>query len=64
MRLYIFELKWFGDESYTYILIEANTKKDAEKSLKQRLKEKDYSTEFEKYNCKPMNLENGMCFIN
>jgi hypothetical protein len=45
-------------------LIEANTKKDAEKQLKQKLKEKDYSTEFEKYNCKPMVLENGMCFIN
>jgi hypothetical protein len=64
MRLYIFTLRWMDDTEDTYIVIDANTQREAEKKLKEKLKEKDYSTEFEKYNCKRLILEDGFCMIN
>jgi transposase len=64
MRLYVFTLRWMDDEADTYIVIEANTQKEAEKKLKKKLKEKEYPIEFEKYNCKKLNLEDGFCMIN
>jgi hypothetical protein len=64
MRLYIFTLRWMDDTEDTYIIIDANTQKEAEKKLKEKLKKKDYSTDFEKYNYKRLILEDGFCMIN
>jgi hypothetical protein len=64
MRLYLFTLRWMDDTADTYIIIDASTQKEAEKKLKDKLKEKEYSTDFEKYNCKRLALEDGFCMIN
>jgi hypothetical protein len=63
MRLYLFNVRWYGDEEDTHIIIEANTQKEAEKVFKLKCKEKEWSTEFSKYKCKRIILENGMFIL-
>lgn len=64
MRLYVYEIKWDGDEQNTYVVIEANTKKDAQKKLNQKCKEKEWSTEFIRCECKRLVLEDGFYLVN
>jgi len=62
--MYVYELRWEWDETSTFVIIEAETEKEAKKRLKEKCNEKEWSTTFTRCVCKRLILEDGFFCIN